>query len=315
VRVRAQLMKAARSPDHTMKMTLRTAVRSTIALLAALLAGVAAYGCGGSSGPSAVLDPLAKAASTTSSAQGAKLAMHLQVNLGSLGGPFAMDGTGHVNFKNGESEMTMSLSGLPAAASSVFPAGSTITERFTGGKVYVGSPAFAGKLPGGASWMAVDVAAAAGKLGLDPQSLASGQSNPAQFLQYLQASGGNVRAAGTETVRGVRTTRYTGSIDLRKAASHLPGSGGAAAKQAVEKLIGQLGIGSLPVQVWVDAHQLVRRIEVDLPLNVAGQRLEAGVVVEFFDFGTARSVQAPASSETYEVSSGSLSSAGSTLGG
>ncbi|HXB15244.1 MAG TPA: hypothetical protein VNV44_05825 [Solirubrobacteraceae bacterium] len=294
-------------------MTLRRTVRSAFALLAALLVVAVTGGCG-SSTPSATVDPLSRAAFTTSSADGAKLAMHMQIDLGSLGGQIAMDGKGHVNFKDGESELTMTLNGLPAAASSVLPDGTTIAERFTGGKVYVGSPVFAGKLPNGASWMAIDVAAVAGKLGLDPQSLASGQANPAQFLQYLRASGGSVQAAGTQFVRGVRTTRYTGSIDLRKAASQLPGSSGAT-KQAVEKLIGQLGIGSMPVQVWVDSHQLVRRIEIDLPLSVGGQRLQAGVVVEFFDFGATPSVHAPAASETYEVSGDALSSGAAGLGG
>jgi len=232
-------MNTGGDPDQISKMTARTTVRSAIALLAALLVLAVACGCG-SSTPSAALDPLARAASTTSGADGAKLAMHLQMNLGSLGGQIAMNAKGHVNFKNGESEITMTMNGLPAAASSVLPDGTTITERFTGGKVYVGSPVFAGKLPNGASWMAVDVAAVAGKLGLDPESLASGQANPAQFLRYLRASGGRVQTAGTQLVRGVRTTRYTGSIDLRKAASQLPDAGGAA-KQAVEKLIGQLG--------------------------------------------------------------------------
>ena len=306
-------MNSGAGPDHTSRMTARTIVRSATALLAALLVLAAACGCG-SSTPSATLGPLARAAYTTNSAEGAKLAMHLQVNLGALGGQIAMDAKGHVNFKNDESEIAMTINGLPAAASSAVPDGTTITERLTGGKVYVGSPIFAGKLPNGASWMAVDVAALAGKLGLDPQSLASGQANPAQFLQYLRATGGSVQAAGTQFVRGVRTTRYTGSIDLRRAAAQLPGSG-SAAKQAVEKLIGQLGSASIPVQVWVDSHQLVRRIEIDLPLSVGGQRLEASVVVEFFDFGSMPGVQAPAADETYEVSGDALSSAASSLGG
>jgi hypothetical protein len=295
-------------------MPLRAAVKALPALLAVLAAAVLATGCG-SGGAAAVLDPVAKAATTTSHAEGAKLAMHMQMNLGSLGGPISLDANGHSNFEKGETELTMQLSGLPAVASSVLPEGSTITERFTGETIYVGSSAFAGKLPNGASWIKLDLGDAVRKLGLDPQSLASGQANPAQFLSYLQASGGDVHADGTESVRGVTTTRYSGSLDLHKALATQPSGDSAASKEAVDKLVGELGIGKIPVQAWVDSQQLVRRIALQLPLSVAGQHLEASITIEFFDFGPTPAVQAPAPAETYEVNTSALGGDASGLGG
>jgi hypothetical protein len=295
-------------------MPFRAALKALPALLAVLAAAVFASGCG-SATPAAVLDPVAKAASTTSNAEGAKLAMHLDMDLGSLGGHITVDAHGHLNFKRSEGEVEMQFSGLPAAASSVLPEGTTMTERFTDQTVYVGSPILAGKLPDGASWMKLDIGAAERKLGLDPQSLTSGQTNPAEFLQFLRASGGDVKAEGTDAVRGVTTTRYSGSIDLHKAASQLPSGDSKATSEAFEKLISQLGISTIPVKAWVDSQNLVRRLVIQMPLDVAGQHIEASITVEFFDFGSTPAVQAPSPEETYEVNTSALGGASSALGG
>ncbi len=276
-------------------------------LLAALAAGVLAAGCG-SGGAGAVLDPVAKAAQTTGQAQGAKLAMHVRLNLGSLGGQISLDANGHVNFKAREGEISMQFNGLPAAAASAIPDGTTMTEVFSGTTVYIESPLFAGKLPNGARWAKLDLAATAKTLGLDPSALSSGQANPAQFLEYLHSLGGEVRQSGTESVRGVPTTHYSGTIDLHKVLEQLPSGGSGAAKAAVDKVISQLGGGTIPVQVWVDGQQMVRKMAIDLPISAGGQKLETNVTIEFFDFGATPPVHVPADSETYELSPGALGS-------
>jgi hypothetical protein len=300
-------MNGARARRKGKKMSPRVLARSVLALIAALAVAVLASGCG-SGGAAAVLDPVAKAAETTSNTDGAKLEMHVRLDLGSLGGLISLDGHGQVNFKHREGQISMQFSGLPAAAASVLGEDATISELFTGDAVYVESPSLAGKLPNGARWIKIDVAAAARTLGLDPQSLSSGQANPAQFLDYLRSLGGTVREAGTDTVRGVQATRYTGTIDLHKVIDQLPSSDRGAAQAAIDKMISELGAGSIPVQVWVDAQQMVRKMEIAFPLTAGGQRLESSVTLEFFDFGPTPAVQAPAASETYEVSPGSLGS-------
>ncbi len=163
--------------------------------------------------------------------------------------------------------------------------------------MFMSSAAFAGKLPAGTSWIALDLAAAEKKLGLDPSALSSGQSNPAQFLEYLRASGGSVLVTGTERVRGVETTRYSGTIDLHK----IPGADSPAARQAIDGILAATGTSTIPVQAWVDSKKLVRRFALAMPLTLGGQRIETKVSEEFFDFGPQPAVQAPAASETYEL--------------
>jgi hypothetical protein len=290
-------------------MSTRALIRGLPALLAAVAIAAFASGCG-SGGAAGVLDPVANAAETTNHADGARLAMHMQVNVAGLPQVITLDAGGRTSFKSQEGEISLRLNGVLGAVAGGLGEGGTITERFVGGKLFMQSPALTGQLPGGAHWIEIDLAAAMKKLGLDPQALTSGQSNPAQFLEYLRAEGGSVAMTGTERVRGVDTTRYTGTIDLSK----VPGADAPATKAAVQALAAATGSSSIPVEAWVDAKHLVRRFTLSLPLSAAGQHVDTKVTVEFFDFGPQRPVPAPAASETYEVSSAGLGGSGSGSG-
>src|SRR5262249_6653609 len=160
--------------------------------------------------------------------------------------------------------------GLPAEAG-IGSGGLQMQELIHSTTVYVGSSLFAGKLPGGAHWIKVDLARAGQAIGLNPQQLLGGQSNPAQILDYLRASSGGVKQVGTELVRGVSTTHYRGAIDLAKIADVAPASQRAQLHAALAKLIGQLKVGALPVDVWVNGKGLVRRISLSLSIPVNGQ--------------------------------------------
>jgi hypothetical protein len=294
-----------RTNDH-LRMRLRAALRTVPLLAVAAAAGGLASGCG-SGGAAAVLDPVANAAETTNNANGARVALHVAVTIGGLPQQISVDGSGHVAFKSQESELSAQVNGIPGGAAAGFGDGATIDERFVAGKLFMGSSAFAGKLPSGASWMEIDLAAAEKKLGLDPSSLSSGQTNPAQFLEYLKASGGGVVVTGTERVRGVKTTRYSGAIDLHK----IPGADSGASKHAIEGIIAATGTSEIPVQAWVDSKKLVRKLSLAMPLAVAGQHVETTITEELFGFGPQPAVHAPAASETYAVPLSGLSSLGS----
>jgi len=283
----------------------RAALKALLALAGALAAGALACGCG-SGGPGAALDPVANAAETTNHADGARVALQIAVTAGGVPQQITIDSTGHLQFKGQEGELAMQLNGVPGAAAGGLGEGGTITERFVGGKMFMSSAAFAGKLPAGASWIELDLAAAEKKLGLDPNALSSGQSNPAQFLEYLRASGGTAIVTGTERVRGVETTRYRGTIDLEK----VPGADSPAAKQAIDGIVAATGTSTIPVQAWVDSRKLIRKFSLAMPLSLGGQHIETNISEEFFDFGPQPPVQAPAGSETYELPTSGLGSLG-----
>jgi len=275
-------------------------------LAAASCAALVASGCGSSS---ATLDPVANAAEVTSQAGGAHFALNMQVSGSGLPATVSASGEGFFNYASREGELTLDLGGLPA--SPALPSGPLHMEmKFKGTAIYVGSPLLAGKLPNGAQWVKVDLARAGQALGINLSQLTGGQTNPAQFLEYLKASGGPVSAVGYETVRGVGTTRYRGTIDLGKAADALPSSERGAVRSAISKM----GIFSLPVEVWVDAHKLVRRIAVAVNVPAAGQDLQLRLTVELFGFGSTPRVSAPSGNEVFDATGSALGDLGH-LGG
>jgi hypothetical protein len=282
--------------------------RSLTALLAALAAlaavTVALAGCG-SSGSS--LDPVAQAAETTTHAAGFQMEFTGQVTVPGLPSPVALKGTGFFNPGSHEGSLTMDISGVPLAAAG---GGLSMHELFKSTNAYIGSSLFAGKLPGGARWMKLNLARAGQALGINVQSLTSGGTNPAQFLEFLKGSAGSVTKVGQEPVRGVQTTRYRATVDLSKVADAAPSAERDAVRQALSKLTAQTGLHTLPVEVWVDAHNMARRIALTMSLTVQGQSIQFAFSLDLFHFGPTPAVQVPAASETYEPNLASLVPAG-----
>jgi hypothetical protein len=283
-------------PEHRMRLRIATGVLPGLAAAIALVLAIS--GCGSTS---ATLDPVAQAAEVTSQAGGAHIALTAQVSAAGLPAPLTINGQGFFNYRSQEGTIGLDMAGLPTVAGALH-----MEEIFKSAALYIGSPLFAGKLPGGAHWMKLDIARFGQALGLDLQSLTGGQSNPAQFLEYLKASGGTVTSVGHELVRGVPTTHYRGTIDLSKVADMLPGGNRAQLHAALAKVIAQIGASSLPVDVWVDSARLVRRMEIVISASAGGQSLRMQMSVELFGFGPTPAVTAPAQGDVYDATQAAL---------
>ncbi len=277
---------------------------SLAALLAtgALVLALAGSGCGSSA---ATLDPVAQAAETTNHAAGFHMQFTGNVSAPGLFGPIALDGSGFFNPGSHEGSLALSVSGIPGSST-----GLTMHELFKSTTAYVESPLFAGKLPGGARWMKLDLAKFGRTLGLDTQSLMSGGANPSEFLEFLKGSAGSVTRVGAESVRGVPTTHYRANVDLDKVADALPSSQRAAVRQAISKLTAQIGVHTVPLDVWVDSKHMARRIALSLSVHAQGQTVQVALSMDLFDFGPTPAVQVPAAAETYEPSTASLGNLG-----
>jgi hypothetical protein len=279
--------------------------RIALALLtvtAGLALALAASGCGAS----ATLDPVARAADATTRAGGAQVTFSGSVGAPALGFSLTLSGHGQFNFSAHEGSLALAISGLPASAQAKLGASALeMNELFKAGSVYVGSPLFTGKLPGGARWLRLDLARVGGAMGLDPSSVMSGSADPSQFLQYLKASGG-ISAVGHDSVRGVPSTHYTGSLDLQKIAEAQPGSDRAQVRAAFQKVISELGQSTIPVEVWVDGNRLVRKFAIALHLHAEGQAVDVQLAAEYFGFGPTPRVTAPARSEVFDVTQNAL---------
>jgi hypothetical protein len=226
--------------------------------------------------------------------------------------PLNISGTGVTNFAARDGSLTMTISGLPSQAQAALGGSALqLDEVLKSGSVYIGSPIFSSRLPGGAKWLKINTSQVAQGLGLDPSSLTSGGAEPSQYLQDLRAAGGSVTVIGHEAVRGVQTTRYSATVDLVKAAETLSAPGHSAdARSLATRLAAKIGFSKVPIEAWIDGQGLVRKVAVHISAHGVG----ATVGAEYFGFGPTPPVNAPASSEVFEVSAQTLKSLTSGAG-
>lgn len=272
-----------------------------LACAGALAAAGGLSGCG--SGAEATLDPIARAAEVTTQSDGAQLAMTMQMNL--AGKQVSLNAHGDLDMAHQEGEIFLEMSGLSALTEGKVPDETTMTELFTANSLYMSSPLFASALPNGAQWMKIDLGNLEQEAGINPQSLTSGETDPAQYLQYLRASSGTVTKVGTATVRGVPTTQYSATIDPAEAISQLD-KGDSSAEEKLRSTFAETGMSSIPVQAWVDSQNRLRRVELQMDMSVSGEPLQMTINEEFFGFGPIPAANAPSSGEVYEPSLPSL---------
>jgi hypothetical protein len=255
-------------------------------------------GCG--SKDALTLDPVASAASKTTEAGSSRVAFETSMQLFGKDVSFTADGL----FDYGDSTGSMTLdlgSMLPLAGVGQFEL------RMVDKKIYMRLPSLMGLgLPTDKEWVSLEPGKAlegAGFGGLDPSSM---QQDPAQLLRLLRASS-EVTSAGTATIRGVDTMRYTAKLDLRKSIEanaeelELTQEQRALLRQAAEQLVDQVETDTLPVEVYVDDDGLLRRLALDLSLSAEGQRVSMKQTTDFYDFGVDVDVVAPPASQVFDL--------------
>ncbi len=198
-------------------------------------------------------------------------------------------GEGVTDFSGAASRMTIGMPGMGG-----------LETRQVGETVYVKMPdEFAAQVSGSKPWVRVDLDTLYGQqYGAPVQGGAAG--DPTRQLEYLRGVSDSVGKIGEERVRGVPTTRYRAILDLNKEAAGQD----AGVKEANQEVVKRLGTSKLPVEVWVDEENRVRRyamdVSVPMPEDAASQDASRGddkprtrMVIEYYDFGTPVDVQAP----------------------
>ena len=215
--------------------------------------------------------------------------------------------------------MTMQVEGQSLEMREI---GTTIYMHLTG--------SLAQGLPDGKTWISLDLdKLSEAKLGTSLSSLTqTSQDNPAQMLGYLQAvSQSGLHKAGTATIRGVSTTEYDATVDLKKLAAQQTTP---AAQQAITKLAAQMGTGGYPMKVWIGTDGLVHQMQYSVsedPATLASAQTGASpaageptsiavtATIQLYDYGTPVAVAAPPAAQTADLTSqiASGSSAGSAV--
>ena len=285
------------------------------AILAALACGgsvLVASGCSSSgSRGNNTSDPVALAAMRSTSVSGYLMTMNMRVSSPALPTVLTATGTGtfDIRDKAGAVSLTMDLGNNPQVTQVLGGSTLRIDEIFKWPAIYMKLPTvIASNLPGGGGkpWLKIDVtkvAAAAGVPGLSSLANNPAASDPSQLLQYLRAVSGNVSRLGKGQVGGIATTRYSATIELNKVPNTLPEASRAAARQSVGTLATMLGKTTLPVEVWIDNQNLVRRMRMSYGLSSGGKPATIDMTLEIPEYGPQPTPVLPPAGQVSDASS------------
>ena len=210
-----------------------------------------------------------------------------------------MMGNGVTDFSGAASSLTM---GMPGTGNLVM--------RQVGKTAYVKMPdELAAQMSDAKPWMRVDLDAVYGRQYGGGPTRGVASPDPTRQFEYLRGVSDSVEKVGEERVRDVPTTRYRAVTDLREEAAGQD----VEVRQANEELVKRLGTSKLPVEVWIDEKNRIRRyaLDVSVPMSEGATSQDASreedelrtqMVIEYYDFGTPVDVQAPPSDQTMDGS-------------
>ena len=282
---------------------MRVRAVGTLIVLAMVAAFVA--GCGGSSGSGrATVNDLTRAADVSSSAPGFKTEMTIDETIPNAG-RIALTARGSFTPSVPTGAMTAQMT-LPPSTGLGTLGFQVVIDKTT---MYMKLPAqFAGKVPGGKQWLYASLdqwGKASGTPGLG--GLISGNSSvydPGQYLSFLRAMAvGSIKNLGQTTVNGARTTHYAGDVDVAKLPAAVPAAARPAAEQLVAALHQRGGPTRMPIDVWIDASHLVRRLAVTYSATVSGKPLTGSVTEDFLQYGPQPAPAVPDPSQTVNLRS------------
>jgi hypothetical protein len=170
--------------------------------------------------------------------------------------------------------------------------------------IYLRSPALTQLSKSHKPWAKLDMGRVSAAQGISVDALAgTGGDDPAQMLTTLQGESDSVAKVGPASVRGVPATRYHALIDLAKVARSAPPRVRAAVRRAELRLMTITGVRQFPMDVWIDAHGLVRRVAYQISLTIpgSGQMMTTTVRMDMFDFGAPVHVHAPPAAQTADL--------------
>jgi hypothetical protein len=264
-------------------------VRSFVVLSAALLSSLTLAAC--SSGDTVSLESVAHAASTTESAGSSRMAMVVAMSMDGKRAELVAEGA--FDFERSRGWMDMDFGGM-ADMGGAQPLGEPIRMLVEGTTVWMRMPPSLQSATGGKPW--AKTTAASGSLGMGVQ-----QPDPGAMLDSLRGLGGSVEKKGRVSVRGASTTHYRATVDMDKAMAEAPAAQRAQAEAAL-KLFG--GLEDIPVDLYIDDAQRVRRMEMQYGFDLFGQKLTMELKLELFDFGAPVRFERPADHEVAELPSG-----------
>jgi hypothetical protein len=219
------------------------------AVLVAVVAILVAQGGGSGGGP---LNAIAKAAEVTQREPGGHATIDVTVESSTTSEGIAESGP-MIFDDRGRAEGTFTVKGLSTGREV------TITTIADGTKSYTSSPAL-DSIPEGKKWVEVDTSSAASKTGAPP---ANGPKEGLKVLEGVEEA----EKVGEEDIGGVPTTHYQGTFPR------------------AEEVFGvKVDVSEPEIDVWIDAQERVRRMQVSLKSAVSGVQDSAATTDMTIDY-------------------------------
>ncbi len=240
-------------------------------------AGVAAYELSGYNG-SDTGSALSSAVTTSLHGRSADVALSMTIGAGGQG--LTIAGNGDTSFATSASNLTLTYS----------VGGQPLTERavIDGSTAYYNLGPVVGDVVPGKSWISIDMGKdASGTSGVGAGGIFS---DPSAMLTVLRAEGTAVHALGSSSVDGAPVQGYSirlGPAGIAKTitSEHVP------AYMRAE--VSSVHYSRLSYEVYVDGANDLKQIRTTGAFSVAGQGATIASTMEFSNYGTAVSVQAP----------------------
>jgi len=267
-----------------------------VALAVAIpVAAAALTACGSDEGSPADegRNVVARAAEDTLAEGSSSFALDATIDIAAAGrqvtGTFT--GEGDFDFAEARGSYTLDLTDL---VGQLGVPGSVTGEALRDGTVvYLNVPLISSFAPGVKEWIKIDLGSNASVGGFDLGRFTE-LVDPSLYLTYLTAASGETDEVGAEDLDGTQVTHYSASVDLERALEEAPAS----QASTIQALL-DAGTSSLPVDVWIGADGLVRRLFFEF---AAGDQPGIGsVAVELSGFGVDVSFDLPSPDEVTDV--------------
>lgn len=225
---------------------------STAALAALLLAG--AVGCGKGDDRGEASPALEPAAAVAAAAKNADAITSFRYRLdGRVPGEGRVRGEAAMSVEPPAMSMKITAEGQADAGQ--------VEIRFVDKAMYINGGAEAAGEMDGKSWIKFDLSkAGAGKEGNPFAGAGTADKNPAAESTFMTGAK-DVREVGTETVDGVKTTHYQGTVTLDALEESLKGTD-KTTRERRQKSVDQyeeLGVDRLTMDMWIDGQKHTKR--------------------------------------------------------
>lgn len=201
---------------------------------------------------------------------------------------------------SGEASMSLKPLAMSMKMTAEKAGADPVEIRLVDQAMYINGGADSAKEMDGKSWIKFDMSGTGADDAMDPDQLGAGQAdqNPATESTFLTGSK-DVKEVGTETVAGVKTTHYKGTVSL--AALKADGRGGdEGTRKQREKSLEQyekMGVDALTMDMWIDGEDHTKQFR----MRGAADKGPLDMTVTFLDYNKPVTIKAPPAKDTVDL--------------